>query len=242
MRKIKNLFIALSVLFCVLGLTFNYAQEKSTLNKDEEVIRKSQIATLDSIQLLTKSQLTVQWNNDNTAPNMIAGKLDDGAFLQSSISHEQAAIKFLEKFKNVFVLKEPKQELKIAQRITDDLGNTHLKFDQYYQGLSIFGAQLIVHFNSRGEIYLFNGRYCPSFILSTQPIISNTEAIRIAVNNSKVVTDSTSNRLVIFPGLNLNDPKLAWDVLLFNKIKTRQQYIIDAKSGRILFIDDGIRF
>ena len=108
MRKIKNLFIGTIILLLNLGTTFNYAQEKSTLNQSEETIRKTQLTTLDSIQVLTKSQLTIQWNNYNTAPNMIAGKLDEGVFLQSSVSPDQAAIKFLEKLKNVFVLNEPK--------------------------------------------------------------------------------------------------------------------------------------
>lgn len=242
MKKKTKLLVRISILFIVLGTTINYSQEKLNLNQREAAIRKLQIAILDSVQIRTKSQLKIQWNNDNIAPNMIAGKLEDGIFSQNSASLELAAIKFIEKYKNVFALDEPKQELKIVNKIIDDLGNTHLKFNQYYKGLCVFGAQLVVHFNSRGDIYLFNGRYCPSFFISTQSTISNNEAIKIASNNSKIIVDSTSSELIIFPGLNMKEPKLAVNVFLFSKIKTVQQYIIDARNGLILFRDDGMRF
>ncbi len=242
MRKFKSNFLHKVAIFIFFSITLLNAQEKLVLNKETEVIRKKQIATLDSIQVNNSTQISVKWNEYNIAPILVAGKLDKGNSLQTSASYEQASIKFLKKFKNVFVLNDPQTELKKIQEITDDLGNTHIKFNQYFHGLRVFGAQLIVHFNSLGEIYLFNGRYIPSFIIPINPSISNTEAIRIASTKSKLTEYTSKYELIIFPGLYMKHPILTWNVLLTNKFKPTQQYIIDATKGRILFRDDGVRY
>ena len=42
-------------------------------------------------------------------------------------------------FKNVIMIQNPSRELIIKQQIEDDMGNTHIKYDQYYNGLKVFG-------------------------------------------------------------------------------------------------------
>ena len=51
-------------------------------------------------------------------------------------------------------------DLQIARSNTDSIGLTHVRLNQSYQGLPVFGAQLVVHMNNRG-ITAVNGDYVP---------------------------------------------------------------------------------
>ena len=93
-----------------------------------------------------------------------------------------------------------------------------------------------------GEVYLFNGRYIPSFNISTLPNISNNKASEIAKQTSKSEITSSEFELIVFPGLDMENPKLAWSISLLNKLGIREQFIIDANNSKILFKDDGIRY
>ena len=52
------------------------------------------------------------------------------------------------------------RDLQIAKTDTDSIGMTHVRLDQFYRGLKVFGAQLVVHMNGRG-ITAVNGNYVP---------------------------------------------------------------------------------
>ena len=58
--------------------------------------------------------------------------------------------------------------LRVANVFTDEIGATHVKFNQTYRGLKVFGAQLIVHMNERG-ITGVNGSFIPEISVDTYP-------------------------------------------------------------------------
>ena len=40
--------------------------------------------------------------------------------------------------------------LQLVRVVNDGIGGTHVKFDQRYQGLNVYGAQVVVHMKSTG--------------------------------------------------------------------------------------------
>ena len=70
--------------------------------------------------------------------------------------------------------------LSLTSVYTDSLGASHVKFDQTYQGLKVFGAQVVVHMNAFG-IKGINGNFIPNVNLSKTPKVSAARAGRIAV-------------------------------------------------------------
>lgn len=71
-------------------------------------------------------------------------------------------------------------ELKVARTNTDSLKMTHVRFDQKYRNLPVFGAQVIVHMNERG-ITAVNGHFVPNISLSPIPALNAKAAQSAAV-------------------------------------------------------------
>ncbi len=84
-------------------------------------------------------------------------------------------------------------ELRVARVDPDEVGFTHVRFDQFYQGLPVFGAQMIVHMNDSGIIAV-NGTFVPNITVSTTPRISESKARQIAI---AVVTKSLKANLKV---------------------------------------------
>ncbi len=62
----------------------------------------------------------------------------------------------------------------------DELGQTHTRFQKTYQGLRIWGGDLVVHTGSEGEALGFSGTHKEAVALSTVPSISESEALAVA--------------------------------------------------------------
>lgn len=71
-------------------------------------------------------------------------------------------------------------DLQIAKTDTDSIGMTHVRMNQFYQGLPVFGAQVVVHMNGEG-ITAVNGKYVPQVSLSTIPALNQGRAIETAL-------------------------------------------------------------
>ena len=70
--------------------------------------------------------------------------------------------------------------LQVAKVATDHIGATHVKFNQTFKGLKVFGAQLIVHMNDHG-ITAVNGSFIPGIAIDTYPAVNAGAAAKQAL-------------------------------------------------------------
>ena len=63
----------------------------------------------------------------------------------------------------------------------DALGHTHVKFNQVYRGLEVFGAQVIVHMSDHG-ITGVNGRFVPAINADVFPAVNAEAAAKTALD------------------------------------------------------------
>lgn len=134
-------------------------------------------------------------------------------------------------------------DLQLVKTDTDELGFSHVRFDQFYKGLKVFGAQLIVHMKD-DAITAVNGDYVSDVSLSTVPAQSKEAAAESALAASRkgapaaaaVKVDKTE--LAIYPlglaeghGSVVN--RLAYAVEVSGGEKPEQIWI-DAETGAIL--------
>lgn len=75
-------------------------------------------------------------------------------------------------------------DLQFVESKGDSLEGTHVRFNQFYQGLRVFGAQIVVHMNAHG-ITGVNGDYVPDVSLDTTPALSAASAAQIAVATAR---------------------------------------------------------
>jgi Zn-dependent metalloprotease len=173
------------------------------------------------------------------AKNLSEGLEQDSNFhdLQSTNRLDEVALAFLSAYRLLFKLVHPVDEFIVKSIITDDLGLKHIRFQQVFSHIPIWGAEIIVHLNQSNHVYLVNGRYIPTpSTLSTIPVLSSEEALHIVARNLPGVglkCDNCKSALVIF-GTKNNKPHLVYRVLATVSIKEGWEIFIDAKTGVII--------
>ncbi len=130
------------------------------------------------------------------------------------------------------------QELKSH---SDDLGQTHVKLEQHYKGLEVFGAQLVVHMNDSGVTGV-SGDFVPNVSLSTVPAMNAAAAGENAVrllrkNKGGNDLQVKSTKLAVYPlglleGTDVTS-RLAYAVEVSGSA-LHEQVWMDAQTGAIL--------
>ena len=160
-----------------------------------------------------------------------------------------AAHDFMDNYKSLLQLDDPKNELQLRTQETDDLGFTHLRFDQYYKGVKIWANDLVVHLNEEG-VYALNGRYQPSPDLgSVTPMLTQAdalEAVQTHLGRTEKIRELGEREkellhhehqvieLVLYPNPSGGGVELAWHVTYFNDVIHRWEYFINAKTGKFI--------
>jgi len=143
---------------------------------------------------------------------------------------------FLRANRAVLGLDNPDDELAVRQRPADDLGLTHVKFEQRWRGLAVFPGELIVHLDGEGSVYLMDGAYVPTPRLKVaSPIVQAAQATAIArttTPGAAAARLSAPELLVYAPGPRA--PRLAWRIEVTGRPEEAAALFIDAANGSLL--------
>lgn len=129
-------------------------------------------------------------------------------------------------------------------------GNYHVKLQQQYKGVPVFGAELIAH-TQKGMFTSANGRYAPTPNIETVlPAISAATAISKVVDHigrDKVKANWTPDQLEVIGGQQFtsalviyrvktqdNKPRLAWQIKAYPNMLSQRSYFVDAQTGDVL--------
>ena len=174
--------------------------------------------------------------------------------LQSEGRALDLAMAFVCHYRKAFQLKAPEQELVKASVAADDLGLVHVRFDQAYRGITVEGAQIIVHLDREKRVYLVNGRYIPTpETVDTDPGIKPSDLPALLMEEKKLAdidghllsellsASSEDAALVIFSGTvsatlpgEKTEPRLAYRVTLSVRPDQGWTWFVDAHTGEIL--------
>ncbi len=141
---------------------------------------------------------------------------------------------FLQANRSVIGLNEPDNELAVRQRVVDELGLTHLKFEQRFRGLPVWPAELIVHLDRQGHVYLMDGAYVRTPKLSTiRPVVPTLEAGARARATVGGGATSSAPELLVYASMT-RAPRLAWRVNVGGQTEQAASVLIDAMNGAVL--------
>ena len=118
----------------------------------------------------------------------------------------------------------------------------HLEFSQQYNGIPIWGDQILVHIRDK-EVYLLNGNIFPdgfSLSSSTVPKLTSDDAAKIALQQISISQSEgkSKSQLVIFPDNN-NSGRLCYFVEVTVGLN-RHLLFVDAINGTILKTLEGM--
>ena len=130
-------------------------------------------------------------------------------------------------------LDDPHAELTLTRRHTDELGRTHLRFQQEYRGVPVWPADVIVHLNPEGHVDVMNGAFVPTpKKLGTVPVLDAADAAeyaRTGLTDGAEAEVSASELIIYAPGD--TPPRLAWKLELAIDVTSRWLVVIDAVNG-----------
>ncbi|MBN1560154.1 hypothetical protein JW998_07875, partial [candidate division KSB1 bacterium] len=206
---------------------------------DASSIRQNQNLEALRAASTNQDQTSIYWNKNNGTPIFMhlpaEAKLSKRSTDVQSL--QNASRDFLQSHASVLSLENPADELQLISSQQDDLGHTHLRYQQYYQGVKVWGADLYVHFDAAGQPKILNGRYVPTpegvsltFDLSQEQAVARASAfLGYDVNAihlwqaEKVIYIDDKGRATA-----------AWHVELGETLFDDMRLFVDARDGDIL--------
>ncbi len=155
--------------------------------------------------------------------------------LQSKNQYTDMALAFMAAYHGMFQLAFPPQELAVTSVQTDDLGFTHIKFQQQYKAIPVWAAEINLHFNPQNHIYLIQGRYIPTPLhVTVHPVLSENQAMHIVAENlKKTKCPGCGSELIIYHDEDMA-PCLAYLIKASLSPVEGWDFFIDAMTGNVL--------
>jgi len=233
-RAFVVLTVVLTMLITAVSSTPGYSQPP--LPVGIERLRQDAGGSID----LTLNPLT-------NRPSFIRGRIPLSAVglkSEGKADPETVALAVVDRYADIFGIKQATSELNVVQTIVDDLGMTHVTLGQVYQGVEVYNAQMKVHLSADGhEVVTIGNGFVPDIQLpDTQPRIGADLALELAQKTLPGGVLVSGPRLVVYPGTDEApgiSAKLAWLVeLRDDALPARNLYVLDAAAGTILDVLD----
>ncbi len=207
-------------------------------------------ATLPSIALKSSETLDILRDLKTDRPIWIKGIPEN--MDRDKTSTEEKAFAYLEAVQEVISIDQPANEFNITNTQTDAQGRLHIRMQQSFEGVKIYGSEIMLHTNSAAEIHLFNGRYFPTPTVDIRQqnftqtaaeelvkseITKETALLELSPEGLKMIDGEPlkSTLMIYYPENNLEDPRLIWHVEIIPNVTNRWEYFVDANTGEILF-------
>lgn len=209
---------------------------------NKALISKAQHENIKSLAASTQETggVNVKFNKTNGTPSFIKGKAMTPRLSRNTKDltlSRDVAEKFLANNRSLLKLSDPASELALKREQIDEFGKKHFRYQQTFNGVPIWGKELMVHLNDDDSVYLAHGSHEPSLSdVNTTPGITKEEAVRLTKEHLGMTNDGvdqTQSELLIYPSEN-GAMILAYKVDIMPRLDQRWIYFIDAKSGEVL--------
>ncbi|RFU61855.1 M4 family metallopeptidase [Peribacillus glennii] len=151
--------------------------------------------------VVSSVQASKKWNQKASVPVFVKERFAE----KFSSSTPSNALNYLEKNQDKTGIKNPDKNLKAKGSQKDELGMTHVRFNQSINGVNVEGSEITVHFNKNNEVVSVNGRVNQAIYddaVDTTASLSNDSAQKAAltsVNAPEELTYEPTTELVVYP-------------------------------------------
>ncbi|SEM72192.1 bacillolysin/thermolysin [Mesobacillus persicus] len=200
------------------------------------VFANSDSASVSSVQAQKK------WNENANVPFFVKEKHAQ----KFSASNSTNAVNYLKKNETKTKVKNPDKNLKVKNVAKDELGMTHVRFNQAVNGVPVEGSEVVVHFNKENEVVGVNGRVNQTLVeepVNTTASIGAEEALQIAkssVNAPSEFTYEPTAELVVYPFEGKNYTAYKANVNFMGDAPGNWFVFVDANTGAVIDKYNGI--
>lgn len=167
---------------------------------------------------------------------------------------KDAAMQFFVDNKNFLKLQAPDKELVISETVIDSEGNKHIRYNQVYQGIPVWGKEITLHLDKSNKVLSMNSIYTPTPEIEIKVEAEDKDKVKdevagIAIDDLKKNTRFEDLAPVYKKLLNYKGPDvekviwhndmdgkahLAYKIEIRPNLISRWRYFIDVNSGAIL--------
>ncbi|WP_110926282.1 M4 family metallopeptidase [Bacillus massiliglaciei] len=189
-----------------------------------------------------EKQAIQKWNEKASVPLFVKERAAE-KFSSSSTSN---ALKYLEKKEEKTGIKNPGKELKVKKVEKDELGMTHVRFNQSVNGVPVEGSEVIVHFDKNDKAVSVNGRVNETVeeaSVDTNASVSSDTALDKALASVKAPEELTyepTSELVVYPFEGKNHTAYKVNVNFMGDAPGNWFVFVDAKTGEVIDQYNGI--
>lgn len=133
--------------------------------------------------------------------NFAKNRKGDLSGLNQSVSAKDKSIAFFDEYGSLFGIDSDQVEMRLENEKTDDLGNKHQTFKQFYKGVPVFAGILLTHYDKEEQLNSVNGNAVPEIEVETNPSVApqRAQAAAIAlVAKQKDAQDLTAKNIVLY--------------------------------------------
>ncbi|WP_371745559.1 M4 family metallopeptidase [Myxococcus sp. CA033] len=194
--------------------------------------RQARQTRQDALAALGRVEV-VDVGKDGT-PSFIRGQLGTADTALAALRAGDALAPALRAIAPVFGLRA--EELTVRSSRVDDLGFTHIRYDQTRQGIRVVGGELVLHVNTAGLVYAANGSARGAGEPATLARFPIDDVKRAALEGLDTLVVEGEPRFVYFLGAE-GSLASAWEVTRAGTREdspARDRVYVDAASGRVL--------
>jgi bacillolysin len=199
---------------------------------------------------LRKPHRILSWNENK--PRFIETRRDVMASQMTGARKDSrtGCYAYLQEIQSITNIESP-EDFVIRNIHVDDQNKSHVRLQQHYKGIPVYGSEIVIHLNEYGEGEVFNGRYAViGEEIKTAPSVSATQAVNVV---QRSITKGTPLRpltplekkliqheqplttLCLYENESLiKKHVLAYHVVFCPTVHARWEYFIDAQTGNVL--------
>ncbi|AQQ54432.1 M4 family metallopeptidase [Planococcus lenghuensis] len=184
--------------------------------------------------LADSSKAAKNWNDNANVPVFVKEKIAK----KRTANNAEDAFNYLEENTEETGIKNPKGKMHVKQVQKDELGMTHIRFNQTANGVPVEGAEVIVHYSEDNEVVAVNGHHVPEAeVIDTTPEVSSVAALqraKEAVNAPAELSAAPTSELVVYPTRNGNYLAYKVNVNFLTEEPGNWFVFVDANTGKVI--------
>lgn len=220
----------------------NALKESATIRR----AAKTTVDQMDNLQALvgsdeTKVNARVVFDSKNGTPRMIKIQGQTTMKRSSAITSKKlsvdAADDFLVSNKDLLKITTPHEEFKVKNKWTDALGSHHVRYQQQYQGMPVWGKEVMVHMDDSNQVYMFQGNYEPTPAADKVLKIDEQQAVNAALNHAGIThlsDDTVKNIEPVWYCRPNGQPIPVYAIEVKSTLIQQWVYFIDAVTGDVV--------
>ncbi len=155
---------------------------------------------IEQLRQQTDNAVQISYHRETEVIRFLGTTLDHAIpqpiSLAESVSAQEAAFVFLEKYGRLFGLDAPRDALRLKKTESLADGRSFVRFQQIYEALPVIGGELVVQLNEKNEVLSVNGEILPRLTLDTTPLIDAELARELAIGQVAKNAEVDINELV----------------------------------------------